>query len=252
MSGFLASVRNLDEALVAAATGVVDILDLKAPERGALGALDVPDVATIVTRLKGTPTISATIGDLPLVPGEVANAVRAMAATGVDYVKIGLFPGGDVSGTLAALAPLARSGVRLVAVLFGDEDPRPELAGPLAAAGFAGCMLDTADKARGALTQLCTPAQLECFVTGVRRHGLLCGLAGSLRREDIPALLRLQPDYLGFRGALCRGHSRTQQLDPGLLADIATAVQGTCTAPPDPPGRLAINPAASSATPFEI
>jgi uncharacterized protein (UPF0264 family) len=225
MTGFLASVRDMHEALVAAAAPV-DVLDLKAPDRGALGALEVDAVAAIVRRLRGSRAISATIGDLPLDPSRVAAAARAMAGTGVDYVKIGFFPGGDLPGTLAALEPLARSGVRLVAVLFGDHDPSPAPAERLAAAGFAGCMLDTADKTRGALTELCTPDQLARFVAEVRRNRLLCGLAGSLRASDIPGLLSLQPDYLGFRGALCRDHRRVQSLDRELLQRIATAVRG--------------------------
>lgn len=225
MTGFLASVRNLDEARIAAAAAV-DILDLKAPEHGALGALDVGDVAEIVRRLGDSQRISATIGDLPLEPARILTETRAMAATGVDYVKLGFFPGGDLEGTLSALEPLARSGTRLVAVLFGDHAPSAELPRMLARAGFAGCMLDTADKTRGSLTEICSPQSLSRFVTEARRHGLLCGLAGSLRAEDIPTLLPLQPDYLGFRGALCRGHQRTQRIDPALLRDIGIAVRG--------------------------
>jgi uncharacterized protein (UPF0264 family) len=230
MTGFLASVRNLDEARVAAAAAV-DILDLKAPEHGALGALDVAEVAEIVRRLGSSQRTSATIGDLPLEPARIVAATRAMAATGVDYVKLGLFPGGDLDGTLAALEPLARSGTRLVAVLFGDQDPSAELPRTLARAGFAGCMLDTADKTRGSLTDICSPQRLSRFVTEVRRQGLLCGLAGALRAHDIPALLPLEPDYLGFRGALCRGHQRTQRIDPVLLQDIGIAVRGTIDEP---------------------
>jgi uncharacterized protein (UPF0264 family) len=38
------------------------------------------------------------------------------------------------------------------------------------------------------------------FVAFARRHRLLVGLAGSLRRARIPALLETGADYLGFRG----------------------------------------------------
>lgn len=251
MTGFLGSVRNLDEARVAAAAAV-DILDLKAPEHGALGALDVAEVTQIVRRLGRSQRISATIGDLPLEPERIVAATRAMAATGVDYVKLGFFPGGDLVGTLSALEPLARSGTRLVAVLFGDQDPSPELPRTLARAGFAGCMLDTADKTRGALTEICSLQTLSRFVTEVRRQGLLCGLAGSLRAHDIPALLPLGPDYLGFRGALCRGHERTQRIDPGLLRDIGRAVRGSLDEPSGLVSGFPVNSAASPVAPLEI
>ena len=35
--------------------------------------------------------------------------------------------------------------------------------------------------------------------------GPFSALAGSLKLEDVPLLLPLKPDYLGFRGALCEG-----------------------------------------------
>ncbi|MGY6213815.1 (5-formylfuran-3-yl)methyl phosphate synthase [Methylolobus aquaticus] len=251
MTGFLASVRNLEEARIAAAAAV-DILDLKAPQHGALGALDVADVTEIVRRLGDSQCISATIGDLPLEPARILTATRAMAATGVDYVKLGFFPGGDLAGTLSALEPLARSGPQLVAVLFGDHPPSAELPRMLARAGFAGCMLDTADKTRGSLTEICSLQSLSRFVTEVRSQGLLCGLAGSLRTEDIPALLPLQPDYLGFRGALCRGHQRTQRIDPGLLQDIGMAVRGNIDKPSERTRGFPVMAPASPLSPVEI
>jgi len=251
MTGFLASVRNLEEARIAAAAAV-DILDLKAPQHGALGALDVADVTEIVRRLGHSQCISATIGDLPLVAARIVTATRAMAATGVDYVKLGFFPGGDLAGTLSALEPLARSGTRLVAVLFGDHAPSAELPRMLARAGFAGCMLDTADKTRGSLAEICSLQSLSRFVTEVRSQGLLCGLAGSLRTEDIPALLPLQPDYLGFRGALCRGHQRTQRIDPGLLQDIGMAVRGNIDKPSERTRGIPVMAPASPLSPLEI
>jgi uncharacterized protein (UPF0264 family) len=126
---------------------------------------------------------------------------------------------------VTALEPLARAGMRLVAVLFGDCSPDRRLPGQLAAAGFAGCMLDTADKARGSLTQVCSISDLRQFIDEVRHHGLLCGLAGSLTTDDIAELVPLAPDYLGFRGALCRGHRRNQSLDAFLLRQVSTAVR---------------------------
>ncbi|MGZ8249348.1 (5-formylfuran-3-yl)methyl phosphate synthase, partial [Methylomagnum sp.] len=47
MTGLLASVANLDEARLVAESGA-DIIDLKNPAAGALGALSVGEVARIV------------------------------------------------------------------------------------------------------------------------------------------------------------------------------------------------------------
>lgn len=218
MTGMLASIANPEEARLAAAAGA-DIIDLKAPHAGALGALPHAMVREIVAELQNLRPVSATIGDLPMEPAAVLAAVREMAATGVDYVKIGFFPGGDWAGTMEALAPVANS-IRLIAVLFGDQAPDLQSITRLAQAGFTGAMLDTADKSKGSLTAICSMNYLRDFVALVKNHDMLCGLAGSLRVTDIEPLAQLAPDYLGFRGALCHQHRRTSGIDADALQGV--------------------------------
>lgn len=223
MTGMLASVENLEEALLVLEAGA-DIIDLKAPSAGALGALPIGTVREIVIALRGRRPISATIGDLPMEPALVLDAAGAMAKTGVDYVKIGFFPGGDWEETMFSLSLLANKGIQLVAVLFGDQQPALIQIGQLAAAGFTGVMLDTQDKATGSLVQVCPMNFLREFVAGAKTYGLLCGLAGSLRHSDIPLLLDLCPDYLGFRGALCVHNVRTSGLDRNSVLNVRAAL----------------------------
>jgi dihydroneopterin aldolase len=52
---------------------------------------------------------------------------------------------------------------------------------------------------------------------------LLAGLAGSLEAPDIPRLLLLSPDILGFRGALCSGQDRTARID-AAATDVIRAL----------------------------
>jgi (5-formylfuran-3-yl)methyl phosphate synthase len=205
----------------------VDIIDLKAPASGVLGALPAHQVREIVAEIAGRRPVSATTGDLPMEPLLHQDAAKIMAATGVDFVKIGFFPGGDWPGTLSALAELARQGTSLVAVLLADQPFTPDIVEQLARAGFAGAMLDTQDKNKGSLTTFQPVDALRRFVLEVRERGMFCGLAGSLRAEDIPALLSLSPDYLGFRGALCREHERTSSLDAEAIAHIRALIPET-------------------------
>lgn len=223
MTGMLASVATRHEARLAAECGV-DIIDLKNPAAGALGALPLETVTGIVRELQGSAPVSATIGDLPMESEPVRAAVEAMAATGVDYVKLGCFPGGDWSAVFAALQPLTARGVRLVAVLFADHPIELDWLPMLAMTGFAGAMLDTANKQGGSLTTLHDGHFLGEFVAETRRHGLLCGLAGSLRAVDIAPLRRLNPDYLGFRGALCGGR-RTDALDSAAVRELLAQIR---------------------------
>ncbi|MFZ4704166.1 MAG: (5-formylfuran-3-yl)methyl phosphate synthase [Candidatus Methylumidiphilus sp.] len=219
MTGMLASVENLAEALLVLDIGV-DIIDLKSPSAGSLGALPVETVGNIVQAVAGRLPISATIGDLSMNPPSVFDAVAAMAGAGVDYVKIGFFPGGDWQRTVAGLTPLALRGVRLVAVLFGDRQPELDHIAELDQAGFSAVMLDTMDKRTGSLTQVCDMDFLRSFVQETKACGMICGLAGSLTMNDIPKLLPLRPDYLGFRGALCKKHDRTASLDETAVISI--------------------------------
>src|SRR5215218_479707 len=90
----LASVANEAELVVAMGHGA-DLVDLKNPAQGALGAWPLPDVRSAVASIGGRCPCSATIGDLPMVAGPLLAAARQMAATGVDIVKLGFFAGGD-------------------------------------------------------------------------------------------------------------------------------------------------------------
>jgi dihydroneopterin aldolase len=224
MTMLLASVRTPGEAQRALAGGA-DIIDLKEPAQGALGRLPDATIAAILRAVAGQRPTSATIGDIPLAPAPVLTAVRAMAASGVDIVKLGIFAG-DAEATVAALGAAARDGVRLVAVLFADRAPDLALVARCASAGFHGVMLDTADKSAGPLTRHLPETTLARFIASAHRHGLLAGLAGSLAMADVPRLLPLRPDYLGFRSALTAG-GRSAPLDAAAVARLRAVLDGS-------------------------
>src|SRR3569832_2370089 len=122
VTGWLASITDANEAQQVLAVGA-DIVDAKNPRAGALGALPLDTVHALVNAVGGQAPVSAAVGDFPsMEPHAVARAVDMMAATGVDFVKIGLFPAPALHDCLAALAPLC-SQHRLVAVLFADRGP---------------------------------------------------------------------------------------------------------------------------------
>lgn len=226
--GLLASVATLDEMRTALTAGV-DILDLKNPSEGALGAW-APEAlvdAVALWRAAGAPgNLSATVGDHPLDPDVLRAAAERTAATGVPLVKIGVALGEDAAlpAVLEALRPLARE-TRLIAVLFADQAPDLAAVPLFAAAGFHGVMLDTADKAAGGLLAHLPAEPLARFVVAARAEGLLTGLAGSLKVADIALLAALRPHYLGFRGALCT-EGRTSALDPARLSAVRDTLAG--------------------------
>ena len=222
MTALLASVKSAEEAALALAGGA-DVIDLKDPSRGALGALPTPIIAEAVVHVGGRRPVSATAGDLAMLPEIVTGAVERIAATGVDFVKLGLFPDGDARACLKALGQRSGDGAPLVAVLFADRSPDLGLIEVAAGEGFVGIMIDTAGKRSAALSSHLTQDQLRAFVERTHRAGLFVGLAGSLSLADIEPVLRLRPDYLGFRGALTRG-GRDAALDPGALDAVRRAI----------------------------
>ena len=230
MTLFLASVKSADEALLALAGGA-DIVDCKDPAQGALGALPPSTVADIARAVNGRKPVSAVTGDLPMQPEVIANAAQAMASAGAAYVKVGLFPGLGRAGCIRALAPLAARR-KIIGVLFADRDPDAALLPLMAASGFAGAMLDTAGKGAGRLLSHCDMPALAAFVTACKAQGLLCGLAGSLEPPDVPRLLALAPDFLGFRGALCNGGARGGALDPASISVIRALIPAKDRSPP--------------------
>ena len=133
MTQMLASVTSVEEALLALALGA-DIIDLKNPHDGALGALPLATLASIVIAIDGRRTVSATIGDTPDDPARIARKVVATTATGVDIVKIGIATSRSQLAFWQGKADLGGPGprpatgagpvpapTRLVAVLFADK-----------------------------------------------------------------------------------------------------------------------------------
>ena len=210
--------------------GSADIIDCKNPASGALGALSPQEVRAIVNDMCGRKPVSAVAGNLPMQPDVVVRAAQTLVDCGVDYVKVGLFEGEGRVACIEALAPLAAR-QKVIGVLFADRDPDMALAPLMARAGFAGLMMDTAGKSAGRLLTHCDMPALASFVKTCRAHGLMCGLAGSLEAPDVPRLLALAPDFLGFRGALCKG-ARGGALDASAVAAIRALIPRGDVAPP--------------------
>jgi len=223
MMRMLVSVRDVPEALLAAQGGA-DFIDLKEPRDGALGGLAVDTIAAIVHALREQGrrlAVSATIGDLPMSGRDAILArVDAVAACGVDYVKVGIERGAQATAVLDALAG---SGHAIVPVFIADRGLDFEAVAHACALRFPALMVDTADKLAGSLFDVLSEADLHRFITTVRGSGALVGLAGALRRPQLAALRALGPDFAGFRSAVCAG-DRSGQLDPERLAALAAAL----------------------------
>jgi (5-formylfuran-3-yl)methyl phosphate synthase len=217
MTRMLASVADAAEAGVVVQFGA-DVIDLKDARRGALGAVSLDTARQAVAAVAGRSEMSAALGDPPYDDDALLAAARALSTMGVDYLKLAVdAPMLDQLGN--SLSALARD-VRLVGMMFADEKPDFALLAKVAALGFKGAMLDTRDKTRGRLIAHLEVVQLNKFCSQCRALGLMSGLAGSLEAPDVPRLLLVRPDVLGFRGALCLAHDRRGAIDPPAVVLI--------------------------------
>jgi (5-formylfuran-3-yl)methyl phosphate synthase len=225
--GLLVSVSDLHE-MELARIGGADIVDLKQPSFGALGAWSTESLVSAMMLWEAwdaqipptleRPIVCATIGDQPMVPALVLAAAERVADAGVPVLRIGFTSSPYPEECIEALALLSLH-CELVGVLFADREPDFSLLGAFGRYGFTGVMIDTADKSSGPLTRHLDALTLGQFIAEARRQGLSTGLAGALTADDIATLAPLRPDYLGFRSSLCEG-GRHGRLDAVRLAEV--------------------------------
>jgi uncharacterized protein (UPF0264 family) len=215
----LASVTTLAEA-ADAVDGGADILDLKDPREGSLGAPSPRLISEVSTRFGELLPISVAIGDFPHLPHSAALAAVGAAQMGADYVKIGLRGSQTAEECLQLLNTVRESlewqgrGTRLIAAAYADFRQAGTLqpsALPVIAsrARLSGCMIDTLDKRKGTIFDCMTKAELRGFLESCRQQQLLSAIAGSISAKDLESLCELGPDIVGVRGAICQGGVRT-------------------------------------------
>jgi uncharacterized protein (UPF0264 family) len=224
MTGFLASVDNLEDAITVSDHGA-DIIDLKDPSQGALGGLTINTIHNIVDHLWEKSIVSATVGDLDADASLILEQIGKVADTGVDYVKVGMFSQEHINKCLPTFEYHARRGIKIIAVLFADIDfDIQETVKICKKAHLTGVMMDTAGKSAGSLLLHREINELSDFIHTAKNHGLLTGLAGSLREKDIETLLPINPDYIGFRTALCKNLKRTERISTQSVSRIRNLI----------------------------
>jgi (5-formylfuran-3-yl)methyl phosphate synthase len=236
MTRLLVSVRDAREAEIAIAEGV-DLIDVKEPARGALGAADARTLEAIARSVAGRAPLSAALGELLeaiSMPPRLASQLR--------YAKFGLAGcarHGDWKDRWQRAIANLPAGVSAVAVAYADVNAAhsPEVETVLANARAVGCaavLFDTFGKSEGSLVDHLGLSRLNHLIAEARRVGLLTVVAGGLNGQRIRQILPLEPDYVGVRGAACRG-DRSGRLDrrrvSKLVALVGDAVSDSACTP---------------------
>lgn len=221
----LVSVRNASEAQAALAGGAA-VIDIKEPERGALGWASPQVIEAILDVVAGRAAVSAALGELVDWPRMGFDVPARLT-----YAKFGLAGAAQLPDWSdrwqAALATLPAQ-VAPVAVAYADwrtcGAPHPEQVFNFAREfGSPALLVDTYDKSAGDLLAHWPLDFLETFVHEVQAAGLLAVLGGSLSTATIAQVLPLTPDYLAVRTAVCTA-GRQSPLDPARVAQLAGLV----------------------------
>ena len=223
----LVSVVSAEEARRALAGGA-DIIDVKDPGEGALGAPS-PRVLSEVVRVVGDAVpVSVALGDLPNLPHTAALAARGAALSGAGYVKVGLRGVrelDDAAALMRAVADAVRVAgdrVSVIAAAYAEADALdpPALAPACLPAlvdrtGISGVLVDTFLKDGRGLYGWLSESALTDLIVRTRAAGGSFAVAGQLTRGD---LRRVAADVVGVRSAVCRGGDRAAELDGDLVA----------------------------------
>ena len=248
MSGLLVSVRSASEARTALEAGA-DVIDVKEPDRGALGAADIAIIHEIAATVDGRVPLSVALGEVLELyarghqPGET-EVVPELLPRSVTFAKLGLAGCFQVNNWRqiwrSSLARLP-SHIGRVAVVYADwrtaGAPRPEeIIEAALSLSCSAVLIDTFCKDGRGLLSHCTASELTDIAARVQAAGKMLVLAGSLNHESIPRVLSVCPDLVAVRGAACEGSragqvtfKRVQQLKHLLLSADAA-----------PPNRLRI------------
>ncbi len=220
----LVSVVSAREARRALAGGA-DIIDVKDPSQGPLGAPSPRVLSEVVAEVGGAVPVSVALGDLPNLPHTAALAARGAVLSGADYVKVGLRGVQGIDDAVAlmrAVADAVGPQTAVIAAAYADAaalDP-PALApawlpGVVDRSGIAGALVDTFVKDGRGLYSWLSPSEVVDLVARTRSAGGSFAVAGQLTLGE---LHRVEADVVGVRSAVCRGGDRAAELATELVA----------------------------------
>ncbi|MEM3613923.1 MAG: (5-formylfuran-3-yl)methyl phosphate synthase [Nitrososphaerales archaeon] len=229
----LVSVTSLREAIEALAGGA-DIIDVKNPKEGALGA-STPNLVSKMRAALRNVELSATLGDLPNLPGTASFAAFGAAMAGADYVKVGLFGSKAVNDAIRLSSKVVDAcrgtGSKVILAAYADykrfNGLNPLLLPKVASAsGADGVLVDVQRKDGGCVFDYLTQEELRKLSVDARNLGLISALAGGLKAADVGCVQQLGFQVFGVRRAVCKVKPNgSRVLDRSLVASLRRAIR---------------------------
>ncbi|MCS7020989.1 MAG: (5-formylfuran-3-yl)methyl phosphate synthase [Gemmataceae bacterium] len=225
----LVSVRRADE-VAAALAGGADLIDVKEPARGALGAAEAEVVAAVLEAVAGRVPVSAALGEWS--EHALVHAHWHLELP-LRYVKWGLAGYPFTPGWGEDLLEVRRQlplHTDMVLVAYADYErakaiPPQEVARFARRYRFAAFLLDTGVKDGKTLLDFLPPPAIAELIQPLQRIGIIVALGGGLRPEHLKQLRGICPNYFAVRGSVCAGSKRTATIDPVRVRKWKEALQ---------------------------
>ena len=211
----LISVRNVDEAELVSQCGV-DIVDVKEPSKGSLGAASPEIFNQIARQFAKTCRLSLALGELL-----EFNHVPSADLRGYQFAKVGLagcstLP--DWKPHWSRWAQWLEPAIRPVAVAYVDHHrcgaPAPQqIASHAASEGCDVFLLDTFFKQGSSLFDYISAQELENTIYFAQNLGMFVGVAGSVNETHLERIALCGANMIAVRGAVCQREERDSTID---------------------------------------
>lgn len=220
MTKLLVSVRNVEEAQ-AALRGGADLIDVKEPTAGSLGAASAATWQSIRESLPENISLSAALGELMS-----ADLEQGKHLDGFQFAKVGLMDCDEPKWTArwSEFETHLPSGTKTVAVIYADwqaaRAPKPSDVLQFAVEHRCSAVLiDTWTKTAGNLLDHLSNEDIQTLVDAAKHEGMISVLGGSISVDILSDALRLRPDFLAVRGTVCPA-GRESQLEMQRVSDL--------------------------------
>ena len=234
MAKLLISVRDHHEAVTAMSAGA-DIIDVKDPTRGSLGAADGETARNVIAQVNDQLPVSMACGEL----SQLDEADSSDWNLPVRYAKIGMSEYRTRTSWRTDWSNWRRSlhvDTQPIAVVYADaapaNSPSPwEIISFAPHVGCVGVLIDTFRKHKSqSLLDCCSPVDVINMIQTAHENSLFVAVAGSLDRNSMPIVLDWGPEIIAVRGAAC-SKNRVGRIDGrkvrGLAAVLANQAELT-------------------------
>lgn len=230
------SPANESEALQAIKGGA-DIIDVKNPMEGPLGANFPWVIRQIRNLVPPNLEMSCTLGEAPNLSGTISLAALGAATIGVNYVKAGLFGCKTAQEAEYLIRNVVKavksynSSIRVVVAGYADAE-RITTVDPMLVPNIARkskadvAMIDTAIKDGQGLFRFLQEDQIQEFISKAHNYGMSAAISGSLKKDDLKKAYVLGADIVGLRGAACTSNDREKgQITAKKVQELAMVVK---------------------------